>query len=84
MTHKVTQKMKHLESISEMLYTLRILTDHSNHSIGYSKRPNGWCLREPKEDRRTWDLTHSVLPFTYHTPTVNVPNSLNNIPKFSC
>lgn len=28
MTHKVTQKMKHLESISEMLYTLRILTDH--------------------------------------------------------
>ena len=35
-----------------------------------------------KNTRITWKLAQSVLPSTYHTPTVNISDFLDNILKF--
>ena len=55
-THKVTQKMAHPQSISKMLHILGILTDHIATSIGCNKESSDWCLDDSKEHKEKRDF----------------------------
>ena len=77
-THKVTQKVTHPESILKMLHILGILTDHigtsqlatiKSHVIGVYM-----IWENTKNERLRWKLAH--------TPTVNISHFLDNILKF--
>ena len=74
-THKVTQKVAHPESISKMLHILGILTDHIATSQLDTIKGKVTSICDSKEHNKN-------ETYVYHTPTINVSHFLDNILKF--